>query len=116
MKIIIRWALFALAVMLIGWLLPGIEVNGFLSALLITFVIALINIFIRPLVNFISLPINFLTLGLFSFVINALLFMLAGYFVPGVEIDGFWWALAGSLAFSVLAGLIDSVTNNGNRA
>lgn len=111
MMLLLRWILFALAIMFIGWILPGISIAGFWSAMIVTAVIALINIFIRPLVEFVSLPINYLTLGLFTFVINALLFMLAGYFVPGVEISGFWWALLGSLILSLLAGGIDSITN-----
>jgi len=109
--LILRWILFALAVMLVGWLVPGITVSTFVSALIVTLVMALINIFIRPLVTFITLPINFLTLGLFSFVINALLFMLAGYFVPGITIDGFWSALLGSLVLSLLGLAIDAMTN-----
>ncbi len=111
MNLLIRWFLFALVIMLIGWILPGISVSGIVSALIVTVVIALINIFIRPLVEFIALPINFLTLGLFGLVINALLFMLAGFFVPGIEIANFWWALLGSLILSLFTGGIDSITD-----
>lgn len=109
MSLLLKWVLFALAIMLIGWLLPGISVANLWSALIVTAVLALINIFIRPLIEFISMPINVLTLGLFTFVINALVFMLVAYFVPGFEIAGFWWALAGSLILSVLSGVIDTI-------
>ena len=109
--LLFRWILFAFAIMLIGWILPGISIEGFVSALIATVVLALINIFIRPLIEFISLPINILTLGLFSLVINALLFMLAGFFVSGVEIDNFWWALLASIILSILGVLIDNITN-----
>lgn len=109
MTLILRWVLFALAIMLIGWLIPGIGVAGFIPAIIMTAVIALINIFIRPLIEFISLPINYLTLGLFGLVINTLLFMLAGYFVPGITIDGFISALLGSLLLSVLGVVIDAI-------
>ncbi len=102
MSLILRLVFFALAIMLIGWLVPGIGVANFVAALLMTLVIALINIFIRPLIEFISMPVNYLTLGLFGLVINALLFMLAGYFVPGISIDGFLSALIGSLLLAVL--------------
>jgi len=111
MMLILRWVLFALAVLFVGWLIPGISVENFWSAMIITIVMALINIFIRPLALFITLPINILTLGLFGFVLNALLFLLAGNFVPGVVIDGFWSAFLGSLVLSLLGIGIDSVTN-----
>ena len=109
MTLILRWVLFALAIMLIGWLIPGIGVASFVAALIMTAVIALINIFIRPLIEFISLPINYLTLGLFGLIINTLLFMLAGYFVSGISIDGFLSALLGSLLLSILGVVIDRI-------
>lgn len=109
MTLILRWVLFALAIMLIGWLIPGINVASFVAALIMTAVIALINIFIRPLIEFISLPINYLTLGLFGLIINTLLFMLAGYFVSGISIDGFLSALLGSLLLSILGVVIDRI-------
>ena len=96
--------------MFVGWLVPGIEVGSLQSTLIICVIMALINIFIRPLVTFITLPINLLTLGLFGIVINALLFMLAGYFAPGIAIEGFWSALLGSIVLSFLGLIIDSVT------
>lgn len=110
MVLLLRWFLYALAVMLVGWLIPGITVSNIVSALIICVIMALINIFIRPLVTFITLPINLLTLGLFGVIINALLFLLAGYFAPGVEIDGFLSALLGSLLLSLIGLGIDSIT------
>ena len=115
MMILLRWILFALAVLFIGWLLPGISISGFLAALILVVVIALINAFLRPLINFLTLPINFLTLGLFGLVINALLFMLAGFLVPGVEVANFWWALLASLILSLLGMGIDAITNKEDR-
>lgn len=111
MILILKWVLFALAIILTAWIVPGIDVENFQSAMLITVIIALINILIRPLILFITLPINLLTLGLFSFVINALLFMLAGYFAPGVEVEGFLSALIGSVILSILGAGINSITN-----
>ncbi len=106
MSLILRWVLFALVIMLIGWLIPGIGVANFIAALIMTAVIALVNIFIRPLVEFISMPVNYLTLGLFGLVIDALLFMLAGYFVTGITIDGFVSALLGSIVLAILGAFI----------
>ena len=100
---ILRWLAYALAIIFIAWLIPGISVEGFGSALLVAVVMALINAFVKPVLQIISLPINVLTLGLFSFVLNALLFMLAGFITPGFEVDGFLSALFGSLILSLLA-------------
>ena len=109
LNIIIRWILFALAVMLTAWIVPGISVSSFTSALLVCIVIALINTFIRPLLVVISLPITFLTLGLFSFVINALLLMFSGALTPGFEVKGFLSALFGSIILSLFAGVINKI-------
>ena len=115
MMILLRWVLLALAVLLVGWMLPGISISGFLAALILVVVIALINAFLRPLINFLTLPINFLTLGLFGLIINALLFMLAGFFVPGVEVGNFWWALLASIILSILGVGVDAITNRNDR-
>lgn len=100
---ILRWLAYSLAIVFIAWILPGISVANFLTAMLVCIVMALINAFIKPLLMFISFPINFLTLGLFSLVINALLFMLAGAITPGFAVNGFLSALLGSLLLSLFA-------------
>ena len=109
LKMFLKWVIYALLIVFVAWIIPGIGVENFLSAMLVCVVIALINIFIRPLVEFISLPVNFLTLGLFSLVINALLLMLAGFITPGFEVDGFLSALLGSILLAILAGAIDKI-------
>ena len=111
---LLRWVLFALAIMFIAWLLPGISVSSIWSALIVTVIIALINMLIRPIVNFITLPLNILTVGLFSFITNALLFMLAGYLSPGFEIDGFWSALLGSIILSIFGVYINKIGEKSN--
>jgi len=115
MMILLRWVLFALAVLLVGWMLPGISISGILAALILVVVIALINAFLRPIINFLTLPVNVLTLGLFGLIINALLFMLAGFLVPGVEVGNFWWALLASLILSLLGAGIDAITNKNDK-
>ena len=105
----IRWILFALSIMLVAWIVPGISVSGFLVALLVSVVLGIINVLIKPLIYFISIPINILTLGLFSFVINALLLMLAGNITPGFTVDGFWSALYGSILLAILGVFINKV-------
>ena len=115
MMILVRWILLALAVLLVGWMLPGISISGILAALILVVVIALINAFLRPIINFLTLPVNVLTLGLFGLIINALLFMLAGFLVSGVEVGNFWWALLASLILSLLGAGIDTITNREDR-
>ena len=110
MVLLVRWILFALAIVFVAWLVPGIEVENFQSAMLVTVIIALINIFIRPLIVFITLPINILTLGVFTLVINALLLMLAGYLAPGVDVEGFLSAFIGSVVLAFLGLIINMVT------
>ncbi len=104
-KLILSWILMALGIMLIAWLVPGITITGFKAALIVVVIMALVNALIKPIVSFISLPLNIITLGLFGIVINALLFMLVAKFAPGFEIDGFWSALIGAIAASILVPL-----------
>ena len=108
MSLIISWLLYALTIIFIAWLIPGISVENFSSAMLVFVIIALINIFIKPVIKLITLPINFLTLGIFGLIINALLFMLAGYLAPGVHVDGFVSAFLGSIVLSFLGFVINN--------
>ena len=109
MNTILKWVLYSGVIIFVAWLVPGISVENFLSAMLVCIVIGLINAFIKPIVQFISLPVNFLTLGLFSFVINALLLMLAGFVTPGFKVEGFLSALIGSILLSIFVGIVGKV-------
>lgn len=101
--ILVRWICFALALIFTAWLIPGIEVSSIWAAMLACVIIALINAFIKPVIQLVTLPINILTIGIFSLIINALLFMLAGWITPGLEVEGFLSALLGSIVFSLLS-------------
>ncbi|MBQ4113826.1 phage holin family protein [bacterium] len=103
MIILIKWLALSLAIMFVGWVIPGITISNFVTALLAAVVIALVNTVIKPILIFLTLPINILTLGLFILVINALLFMFVAYLVPGIEVDGFWSAFLGALLLSILS-------------
>ncbi len=103
LNIFLRWIAYALSIIFVSWIVPGIDVENFLSAMFVCIIIALINTFIKPFLEIISFPITFLTLGLFAFVINALLLMLAGFIAPGFEVDGFISALIGSILLSLFA-------------
>ncbi|MCM1003208.1 MAG: phage holin family protein [Candidatus Gastranaerophilales bacterium] len=103
MILLLKWLALALAIMFTGWVIPGITISNFTTALIAAVVIALINLGIKPVLVFLTLPINILTLGIFILVINALLFMFMAYLVPGVEVNGFWSAFLGALVLSILS-------------
>lgn len=104
MSILINWLVSGLAILVTAYLLPGVHVLSFTSALVAAVVLGVINAFIKPILIILTLPINILTLGLFTFVINALVIILTANLVPGFKVDGFWWALA----FSIVLSLINS--------
>ena len=103
LSMILKWLVFALIIMFVGWIIPGFDVQNIWAALIAVVVIALINAFIKPLIVLLTPPINILTLGIFTLVINALLFMFAAYLVPGINVDGFWSALLASLLISIFS-------------
>jgi putative membrane protein len=106
MEILISWILSTLVILVVSYLLPGVLLTGFVSALIVSLVLGLVNAFIKPFLVLITLPINILTLGLFTLVINALLIMLVSYLVPGFKVDGFWWALIFSVTLSITSWLL----------
>ncbi len=97
----LRFLLYSLLIVFISWIVPNIEVDNFFAAMFACIVIALINTFLKPFLEVISLPINYLTLGLFSLILNALLLMLAGAITPGFEVEGFLAALIGSIILAL---------------
>lgn len=102
MQILVNWLISTLAILAAAYLLPGIGVAGFGTAAVIAVILGLINITVRPIILFLTLPLNILTLGLLTFVINALMILLAAAIVPGFRVDSFWYALLFSLLLSVL--------------
>ncbi len=105
MSIIINWVVSALAIMVAAYLLTGVVVDSFITALVLAVVLGAINAVIKPVLVILSLPVTILTLGLFVFVIDAALIMLAAYIVPGFAVAGFWWALI----FAVVLGIVHFV-------
>jgi putative membrane protein len=93
MKLLIRWIISALAIIVTAYILPGVHISGFLAALVLAVVLGAINMIIRPILVILTLPLSIMTLGLFVLVINALLVMLAAYIVPGFSVTNFGWAL-----------------------
>jgi putative membrane protein len=102
MNFLIVWLIATLAVIITAYILPGVKLSGFFAALVTALILGLISVFIKPLLILLTLPLNILTLGLFTFVINALMIMLTSAIVPGFHVDGFWWALLFSLVLSVV--------------
>ncbi len=109
MNFVIKWILLALLIMGIAWVIPGIMITGFISALIVVVIMSVVNLLIRPIIEFISLPLNVLTLGIFGLIINALLFLLVAKFSPGFQIDGFWSGFWGAIILSVFMPLIDKI-------
>lgn len=108
MKLIIRWLLLASALVALTYWDTGIQVKSFGSAMWAAFVIGLLNAFVRPLLILLTLPVTFLTLGLFLFVINALTFQMAANMLAGFQVHGFWDALVGSILYSLWGLIIDA--------
>lgn len=102
MSILINWILSALTVFAAAYLLPGVHVGNFTAALVAALVIGIFNAILKPILIILTLPITLLSLGLFTFVIQALLILLADQFVPGFTVDGFFWALILSLALTII--------------
>lgn len=102
-KVFFRWMIYSILIIFVSWIVPGIEVDNFISAMFVCIVIALINTFIKPFFEIITLPINVLTLGLFSLIINALMLMLAGWLAPGFTVEGFLSAFIGALLLSLFS-------------
>jgi putative membrane protein len=101
-----RTAITALTLLLVAEVIPGIEVDSLTTALIAAFVLGILNAIVRPILIFFTLPITILTLGLFIFVINALLFLFVASFVQGFSVSGFWTGLFGSLIVSIVSSAV----------
>lgn len=100
---LLRWLLNALALIAISYLVPGIHVDSIYAALIAALILGLVNIFIRPILLVLTLPINIITLGLFTFVINALMLLIVSSIVKGFTIAGFWPALIGAIVLWLIS-------------
>ena len=98
---VLKWLIFSLIIIFISWIIPGINVENFFSAMIACLALALVNTFIKPFLQVITLPINIITLGLFTLVINAILFELVAFVTPGLEIENFMSAILGALLLSL---------------
>ena len=108
LKLLFKWLLLASALLFVAYVYPGVEVRSFASAMLAAFVIGLLNTFVRPVLVVLTLPVTLVTVGLFLFVINALMFWAAASMLEGFHVRSFLAALVGSLIYSVLGIVIES--------
>ena len=115
MQILLALALNALALLATAYVVPGFKVDTFTSALLAAVVIGVINTFVKPILSYLTKPINMLTLGLFSFVINAVVLYLATFFVPGFRLDGVVPAVLGAVVLAVVATVLSSLVKEVKR-
>jgi len=107
-KIVVRWLLLAAALLLVAHLYPGVQVANFTAAMIAALVLGLLNALLRPILVLLTLPVTVLTLGLFLFVINALMFYFAASLLDGFHVTGFVAALIGSLLYSLCGLVIDA--------
>ncbi|ACK66150.1 membrane protein of unknown function [Rippkaea orientalis PCC 8801] len=105
-KFLLTWLITAISLLITAYLIPGIVIKGFVVAAIAAIVMGLINAIVRPILIIFTLPLTFLTLGLFLLVVNAISFSLVSYFTPGFEINSFLDALFGSIILSLISGFL----------
>ena len=109
MKLVLRLLLTAVAVVILAKILPGVGVDGYVSAVIVAVVLALLRLTVRPILIILTLPVTIVTLGLFLLIINAIIILLADYFIDGFGVRNIWWALLFSLLLSFLQSLLFSI-------
>ncbi len=109
MNLLIRLLINALAVFIIAHLLGGVEVNGYVGAIIVALVLAILNLFVKPILIIFTLPVTILTLGLFLLVINAMIILLADKLIDGFGVNGFWTALIFSVLLSILQSILHTI-------
>jgi putative membrane protein len=115
MHILLVWLINAVALFALPYVFPWVSVDSFWTALLAALVLGLINALIRPLLILLTLPVTVLTLGLFIFVINGLLFWWVGSFITGFKVGGFWSGFFGAIVYSLISWLLSSLLHGGPR-
>ncbi len=106
--IFLRWLILTFSIIATSYLIDGIQVSGFLSAFSAAAILGILNAFFRPILLILTLPVNILSLGLFTFVVNAIVLMMVSGVISGFEVYGFWSAMFGSLLISLVSWLLTS--------
>lgn len=115
MNWITRILISSVAVVVAAYLLPGVSIDGFMTAIIVAIVLSIFNAVVKPVLIVLTIPATILTLGLFLFVINALIILLADYAVDGFTVNGFWWALLFSFLMSLLNSLMGNKSDNSEK-
>jgi len=110
MRLLINWFIYSLAIGIATYILPGVRLDGVFAALVTAIILGFANGFLRPVLFVLTLPLTILTLGLFTFVLNALMVLLAAAIVPGFHVFGFWWAVLFSLILSIILFFLGELT------
>jgi putative membrane protein len=106
MNLLFKLFISSVSVLLAAELLPGIHIDGFLTAVFVAIIIAILNVFLKPLLIILTIPISILTLGLFLLVINTLIVLITSQIINGFLVDSFWWALLFSILVSIISSLL----------
>lgn len=112
MNLILRILLSAVAVVILAKILPGVGVDSYTTAIIVAIVLSLLNFIVKPILIILTLPVTILTLGLFLLIINAIIILLADYFIDGFQVNNIWWALLFSLLLSFLQSIFYSFLND----
>ncbi len=115
MGLVLRWLVLTVAILAASYLIEGIHVAGFFSAFFAAAVLGVLNAFLRPVLILLTLPVNVLTFGLFTFIINAVLLLMVSGVISGFEVRGFWTAVFGSLVVSIVSWLLNVFIGRGGR-
>ncbi len=113
--LVIRWLILTMAILLAAYLIDGIRVSGFHSVLLAAAVLGILNTLLRPVLILLTLPLNILTLGLFTFLINAFILKMTAGLIPGFDVTGFWPAVFGALVISIVNWLLGTFINDSGK-
>lgn len=109
MRLIAYLLINGIAVFVASYILPGVDVDSFVTAFLVALVLGVVNMFIKPILFFLTLPITILTLGLFTFIINGLLVLLVSQLVPGFHVENIWWAILFSIVVTLVSWFLNSL-------
>jgi putative membrane protein len=111
---LVHWLLVAVALGVTGWILPGVRIGSLTALLVAALVLGFLNAVLKPLLVLLTLPLTILTMGIFYFVLNAIVFALGSTLVPGFDVDGFGWAFLGALVMSFVSTMLGLATASGS--
>ncbi|KUJ53492.1 phage holin family protein [Chryseobacterium sp. JAH] len=109
MNLIIRLLITAVVAFLLTKVLPGVHFEGFSTAIIFAIVLGVLNLILKPILSLFGLPLTIITLGFFALVINAIIVLIADYFIDSMEVNGFWWAFIFSILLSIITSLANSM-------